>query len=183
MSSRALLSASLAALLIMAGCSSPPPQQDRRPLGNITAEPRECGLISRDAIARATGLDDFYADGTTSISHFAYCQVTRSPDTSEPAWMLIELRDPMDTSIQSLEATKLSDKGVSLPTDLGPGFSAAIKDKEGTSVGAYALAWMPDGSKLLSVRIARGAPGRDIRADAIEFAKQLKPFLLPSSPG
>ncbi|MEU7746730.1 hypothetical protein [Nonomuraea sp. NPDC049158] len=89
----------------------------------------------------------------------------------------------MATSIQSLEATKASDKGVSLPNGLGPGFSALIKDEEGTPVGAYALAWVPDGSKLLSVKIARGAPGRDIRADAVEFAKQLKPFLLSSSSG
>ncbi|MFI6176400.1 hypothetical protein ACIA8R_12785 [Nonomuraea sp. NPDC051191] len=150
-------------------------------MGNVTADPRECGLISRDAIARVTGLDDFYTDGTESASHFAYCQVTRSPGTSEPAWMLVELRKPMATSIENLEATKASDKGASLPNGMGPGFSALIRDKAGNPVGAYALAWVSDGSKLLSVRIARGAPGRDVRADAVEFARQLRPILLTAT--
>jgi hypothetical protein len=178
MSIRSLSSTVLAALLLIVGCSTPPPQEDRRPLGNVTAEPRECGLISRDAIARTTGLKDFHTDGTTSVAHFAYCIVTRSPNTSEPAWMAIELRDPPAMPIQALEATRISDKGVSLPSDLGPGFSALIMDKEGAPVGAYALTWTSDGGKLLSVRIARGAPGRDKRADAIEFARQLRPMLL-----
>lgn len=181
MRSRLLTSIALAGLLIAAGCSSPPPPEDRRPLGNITAEPRECGLISHDVITRATGLSDFYADGTESAGNFTYCMIKRSPSASEPAWMLIELRDPSTDTIQGLEARRVSDKGTSLPKEMGPGFSAPITDKDGQSVGAYALAWTRDGGKLLSVRIARGAPGRDKRADAIEFARQLRPLLLSPS--
>ncbi|MGW4410923.1 hypothetical protein ACWEJ6_43290 [Nonomuraea sp. NPDC004702] len=179
MSDRALLTAVLATLLIAPACS--PPQQDRRPLGNVTAEPRECGFISRAAIARATGLDDFYTDGTESVSYFGYCQVTASTSVSDPVRMLIELHNPTPTPIQNLEYTKSIDEGISLPNDLGPGFSALIKDKEGAPVGAYVLAWTPDVIKLLSIRIERGAPGRDVRADAIEFARQLRPLLLTST--
>ncbi|MGW4411909.1 hypothetical protein ACWEJ6_48410 [Nonomuraea sp. NPDC004702] len=144
----------------------------------MTAEPRECGLISRAAITRATGLTEFYASGTELVSHFAFCQVMRSTSVSEPMWMLIELRNPMATSVQSLEFTRASDKGVRLPNGQGPGFSALINDGEGNPVGAYVLAWTSDGIKLLSIRIERGAPGRDVRADVIEFARQLRPILL-----
>ncbi|MEU0564759.1 hypothetical protein ABZ297_05065 [Nonomuraea sp. NPDC005983] len=44
------------------------------------------------------------------------------------------------------------------------------------------LAWHQDGSKMLSIRINQGAPGRDHQADAIEFARQLKPLLLTPAP-
>ncbi|MEU4232012.1 hypothetical protein AB0F17_47635 [Nonomuraea sp. NPDC026600] len=181
MSRRSFTVLFIAAVTIMTGCSSAPPSKDNRPLGNVTAKPQECGLIARDAIARAIGLKSFYADGTTSAAHFAYCIVTRSPNDSQAAWMLIEVKDPLPYSVQSLEARKASDKGVDLPNELRPGYSAPIRDQDGEPVGAYVSAWTNHDPKLLSIKIFRGAPGRDHQADAIEFARQLKPFLLTSS--
>lgn len=181
MKTRSMASLTLAAALLIVGCSSPPPPPpDRRPLGDIMAEPRECGVISHDVIALATGMSEFYADGTESVEHFAYCMISRSPSVSEPTRMLIERRAPSTSTLQGLEARRISDKGTALPPEIGPGFSAPIKGKDGESVGAYAIAWTPDGGKTLTVSIARGAPGRDHQADAVELVRQLRPVLLSS---
>jgi hypothetical protein len=92
--------------------------------------------------------------------------------------MFIELHDPFSSTLQSLEGTKVADKGADLPNGLGPGYSAPIKDKDGNSVGAKALAWTRDGSKMLDIQIIQGAPGRDHQADVVEFVRQLRPLLL-----
>lgn len=170
-----------AAILVAAACSSPPPPKDQRPLGTVTASLGECGLISKEAIARATGLDDFYASGTNSVSHFSYCVVSKSPDMKEPARLSIELHDPLQFSQEGLERRRVADKGVALPNGVGPGYSAVIKGEDGEALGAYVSAWTPDGAKMLSIRLYQGAPGRDHQADVIEFAKQLRPVLLTSA--
>ncbi|NRQ32959.1 hypothetical protein HII36_14070 [Nonomuraea sp. NN258] len=92
--------------------------------------------------------------------------------------MSIELYNPFDSTLESLEYTQEKDKGIDLPSGAGPGYSAPIKDADGNVVGAKALAWTQEGKKLLSIYIARGAPGRDHRADVIEFARQLRSLLL-----
>lgn len=170
------------ALVVATACSSPPPPQDRRPLGTVTASPGECGLISNQAIARATGLDHFYASGTSSVSHFSYCNVSKSPDIKEPVRLSIELHDPMPFSLEGLERRRVADKGVPLPNGAGPGYSAIIRREDGEPSGAYVSAWTSDGTKMLSIRLYQGAPGRDHQADVIEFARQLRPLLLTSTP-
>ncbi|MCP2364194.1 hypothetical protein HD597_011214 [Nonomuraea thailandensis] len=168
-------------LISAAGCSSPPPA-DRRPLGSVTTPPVECGLLSNQAIGRAIGLSDFYASGSTSANDFSHCVVSKSPSIRDKASMTVELQDPFPSTLQSLENGKARDRGVTLPSGVGPGYSAAIKDTDGNIVGAKAFAWTQDGTKVLAIQIVKGAPGRDHQADAIEFARQLRPLLLTSAP-
>ncbi|MEQ4725180.1 hypothetical protein [Nonomuraea sp. B19D2] len=92
--------------------------------------------------------------------------------------MSIELYNPFDSTLESLEYTKTKDGGSDLPSNAGPGYSAPIKDADGRIIGAKALAWTENGTKLLTIYIARGAPGRDHRADIVEFVRQLRPLLL-----
>ncbi|WP_155128964.1 hypothetical protein [[Actinomadura] parvosata] len=159
-------------------CSSSPPP-DTRPLGDVTAQPQECGLISRQAIARAIGLDDFLASGSRPGERFDRCIVSK-PQSDEPgAELSISFDDPSALSLDELESTKQHDRGVDLPTGLGPGYTAQYEGKKGLST--YAYAWTPDARRRLSIYITPGAPGRDHRADAIEFVRQLKPILLTPS--
>lgn len=178
--SSAILSA---ALVAVAACSSPPsPPTDRRPLGSVTTPPLECDFLSSEAISRAIGLDTFYASGTNSPKDSSRCIVTRSPSIRDKALLFIELHSPFTSTLESLENTKSADKGIDLPADSGPGYSAAIKDTDGNTIGAKAFAWTRNGSKMLEIEIIHGASGRDHRADAIEFARQLRPLLLVPTP-
>ncbi|GAA1739216.1 hypothetical protein [Nonomuraea bangladeshensis] len=174
-----LLPALLIAVLLAApACSfSPPP--DNRPLGDVTAKPQECGLISRDAIARATGLDDFLATGSRPGERFDRCIVRKLQSDEIGAELSITFDNPSSLSLEELEGTKQHDHGVDLPADLGPGFTAQFEGKDG--LRTYAYAWTPDTRRRLSIWITPGAPGRDHRADAIEFVRQLKPILLSPS--
>ncbi|MFI6927264.1 hypothetical protein ACIBIZ_45540 [Nonomuraea spiralis] len=169
-------------IITTAACSSPAPV-DSRPLGTVTAPPVECGLLSSQAIGRAIGLDNFYASGSTSANNFSHCVISKSPSIRDKASMTVELHNPFPSTIQSLENGKARDRGVTLPNGVGPGYSAAIVGKDGSIVGAKAFAWTPDGAKVLAIQIVKGAPGRDHRADAIEFARQLRPLLLSSTRG
>lgn len=169
-----------ATLSIITACSSPPPPRDQRPLGVVTASPGECGLISSQAISRATGLDDFYASGTRTVSHFSHCIVSKSADMQEPVRLSFELHDPLQFSLEGLERRRVADKGTVLPAEIGPGYSALLRREDGEPAGAYVSAWTADGTKMLSIRLYLGASGRDHRADVIEFARQLRPILLTS---
>ncbi|MGN9786905.1 hypothetical protein ACTMTF_36165 [Nonomuraea sp. ZG12] len=143
----------------------------------MTAPPVECGLISSQAITRALGLEDFYASGSNSASDFSHCIIGRSPAIEDKARMSVELHDPFNSTLQSLQHTKASDMGIDLPSDIGPGYSASIKDGNGKTIGVKVLTWTQDGSKMLSIQIVQGAAGRDQQSDAVEFARQLKPLL------
>ncbi|NRQ36665.1 hypothetical protein HII36_33245 [Nonomuraea sp. NN258] len=173
------LIALLAGLVMVTSCSAATPR-DQRPLGSVTAVPQVCGLISKDAIGRATGLTRFSASGSEPGGPFKLCSVIEEPDQGEGSRLLIEIYEPPPTSLQGLENTKAHDNGSELPEGLGPGYSALIQ-RDGEVVGAYVYAWTPDVRRLLSIRITHGAPGRDHRADAIEFLRQLKPLLLAPS--
>ncbi|MFI6903921.1 hypothetical protein ACIBKY_21825 [Nonomuraea sp. NPDC050394] len=151
---------------------------DRNPLGNVTAPPLECGAVSRQAIGRAIGMDNFYASGSMSPARFSHCVVATSPGLSDKASMTIELHDPSPSTVESLEYTKTKDGGADLPVDTAPGYSATTRDTGGAVVGGKAMAWTQDGKKLLVIQIVRGAPGRDHRADAVEFIRGLRPLLL-----
>ncbi|WP_219500148.1 hypothetical protein [Nonomuraea ceibae] len=135
-------------------------------------------MLSADAIARVTGLSTFYASGTGAVENFSHCVVTKSAESSERVRLEIELDDPAVPSVQELENAKAADKGVSLPGELGPGYSAILKDADGRPSGAYVSAWTSDGTKTLSIRLYQGAPGRDHQADVVEFVRQLRPVLL-----
>ncbi|MFI6500283.1 hypothetical protein [Nonomuraea typhae] len=176
---RAAVLASLVASLVMTACtSSPPVPRDRTPLGSVVESPGECGVLSRTAISRATGLAEFSSSGTETLAHFAYCLIRNPADSGAPLRLAIELDDPMRSTVDGVERKKATDKGVSLPAEVGPGYSAIIRDQGGEPAGAYVTAWTPDGARLLSIELYRGAPGRDHRADVVEFAKQLRPVLL-----
>lgn len=164
--------------LASSACSSPPPP-DTRPLGNVTAQPQECGLISRQAIARAIGLDGFLASGSRPGERFDRCIVSKPQSDDLGAELSISLDDPSALSLEELESTKQHDHGVDLPADLGPGYTAHYEGKKGLST--YAYAWTPDTRRRLSIYITPGAQGRDHRADVIEFVRQLRPILLSTS--
>ncbi|MFI6739177.1 hypothetical protein ACIBI9_40175 [Nonomuraea sp. NPDC050451] len=148
----------------------------------MTTPPVECGLLSSQAIGRAIGFSNFYATGSTSANDFSHCVVSKSPSIRDKASMTVELHNPFPSTMQSLENGKVRDRGVALPNGIGPGYSASIVDTDGNIVGAKAFAWTQDGTKVLAIQIVKGAPGRDHQADAIEFARQLRPLLLTSTP-
>ncbi|MGW4411569.1 hypothetical protein ACWEJ6_46610 [Nonomuraea sp. NPDC004702] len=149
----------------------------------MTAAPLECGVVSNHAIARALGISSFRASGSTSVKNFSHCIISRFPATEKKARMSIELYDPFASTLDSLEYTKTQEDGTNLPAEIQPGFSSLMEDADGNVIGARALAWTSDGTKLLSVMIARGAPGRDHVADVIEFTRKLRPLLLSSTRG
>ncbi|MBF8191195.1 hypothetical protein ITP53_36900 [Nonomuraea sp. K274] len=170
----------LAVLALAAACSSPPvPSPDNRPLGNVTAAPRECDLISANAIKLATGLNDYTAFGTKMDmgQRFASCSVHEESDQESKAGLLIEVFDPSPNDAEDLEHTKVTTKGNNLPSDLGPGFVARRKNAQDETI-AFVYGWTPDYKRLLTINIIEHAPGRDSLADATEFFRQLKPLLL-----
>lgn len=172
-----------AALIVATACApSSPSTADRRPLGIVTEPPLECDFLASQALSRAIGLETFYASGTNSPKDSTRCIVSKSPSIRDKAFMLVELHSPFLSPLDSLQYSKAADKGTDLPASSGPGYSAAIKDVDGNSIGAKVFAWTHNGSKMLEIQIIRGAPGRDHRADAIEFARQLRPLLLVPDP-
>ncbi|GAA3171145.1 hypothetical protein GCM10010486_43040 [Nonomuraea roseoviolacea subsp. carminata] len=169
----------LAVLGLAAACSSPPPPQDTRPLGDVTAAPQECDLISASAIKIATGLDRYKVLGTKMDMgrHFESCTVMDRTGREDGGGLLIELFDPSTDRQEDLENTKRSNRGVDLPDQLGPGFAAWRKNEQDQTI-ATVYGWTPDYKRLLTINIIEHAPGRDSLADATEFFRQLKPLLL-----
>ncbi|MFF0775840.1 hypothetical protein ACFYUK_43610 [Nonomuraea wenchangensis] len=168
----------IAAIVVVSACTSSPPP-DTSPLGEVTAGPQECGLISKQAIIRATGLQEYEASGSEPGRPFSYCIVTDPQNEGRGFLLSVKLDNPSALSLEELTNTMKHDRGVDLPPDLGPGYTAEFESKNGPST--YAYAWTPDTRRLLSIWITPGAPGRDHRADAIEFVRQLRPILLAPS--
>ncbi|MGW0805410.1 hypothetical protein [Nonomuraea sp. NPDC002799] len=170
----------LVVLVLGTSCSAPPAAPlDTRALGNVTGAPRECDLISANAIKLATGLNDYTAHGTKMDmgQRFASCTVRESQTSGDGRGLLIELFDPSTNDPEDLENTKLSTKGNDLPDELGPGFAGRRKNAQDEAI-AFVYGWTPDYKRLLIVSLLEGAPGRDSLADATEFFRQLKPVLL-----
>ncbi|WP_219468502.1 hypothetical protein [Nonomuraea rhizosphaerae] len=168
------------AVLTVTACSSAPPQTpDTQPLGNVTAAPQECGLISAQAIQIAVGFGDYTANGTKMDmgKRFKSCTVAKRPVDAQGARLSIQFFDPSLSTAQDLENDKASRAGEDLPDGLGPGYVTPIKES-GKVVGARAFAWTADGGRLLSVNIRHGSSRRDPGADAVEFLRQLRPILL-----
>lgn len=177
---RILASASLFAVaLTLVACSSPPPPPDNRPLGNVTAVPRECDLVSANAIKIATGLKDYAANGTKIDMgrRFGSCSVSEAQDSGDNLGLLIEVFDPSPNDAEDLKNTKTSTQGKDLPVELGPGFAARRTNTKDRTI-AFVYGWTPDYKRLLTINIIENAPGRDSLADATEFFRQLKPLLL-----
>jgi hypothetical protein len=163
-----------------AACSSPPATPpDTRPLGDVTAAPRECDLISANAIKIATGLNDYTAYGTKKDSgrRFASCSIREEQNPGGERGLLIELFDPSENDAEDLENTKLSTRGNDLPDGLGPGFAGRRKNAQDKTI-AFVYGWTPDYQRLLIVSILQNTQGRDSLADATEFFRQLRPVLL-----
>ncbi|MBB6548290.1 hypothetical protein [Nonomuraea rubra] len=147
-------------------------------MGDITAAPRECELISSNAIELATGFKNYTAvAGKTDRGRFASCSVAEDTSPEGELGLTIEVFEPSPISPDGLENTKVSTQGIDLPTDLAPGFAARRKSPKDQSV-AFVYGWTPDYKRLLTINIYQGAPGRDSLADATEFFRQLKPILL-----
>lgn len=127
------------------------------------------------------GRDDFYASGSASISHYSHCVISKSPAFEDKALLAVELHNPFPSTMDALENSKIADKGTDLPADAGPGYSAPITDTDGNIIGAQARAWTQDATKVLDIKIVRGGPGRDHKADVVEFVRQLRPLLLTSA--
>jgi hypothetical protein len=170
----------LAVLVLAAACSSPPaPPPDNRPLGNVTAAPQECDLISANAIKIATGLSAYTAYGTKSDKglKLASCSVHEEAGQEGGGGLLIEVFDPSPHDSVDLENTKVASEGIDLPAELGPGFAARRTNGKDQTI-AFVYGWTPDYERLLTINLIEGAPGRDSLADATEFFRQLKPLLL-----
>jgi hypothetical protein len=169
----------IAVLASAAACSSPPaPSPDTRPLGNVTAPPRECDLISANAIKIATGFKNYRAVGTNlDKDRFASCSVAADLSPEGKLGLVIEVVDPSPNDAEDLANTKTTVHGVDLPAVLGPGFAARRTNSKDQTV-AFVYGWTKDYKRLLTVSITGGAPGRDSLADATEFFRQLKPLLL-----
>ncbi|MER6575337.1 hypothetical protein [Nonomuraea sp. NPDC001023] len=167
--------------LTMSACSAPstlPP--DNRPLGDVTATPQECDMISADAIKIATGFKNYSAVGTKmDKGRFASCSVATDLTAEGKLGLVIEVFDPSPDDAEDLENTRRSTNGTDLPYGLGPGFAARRKNGQGQNI-AFVYGWTSDYRRLLTVNIIEGAPGRDSLADAVEFFRQLKPLLLTS---
>jgi hypothetical protein len=174
-----ILPLAVAVLALAAACSSPPAlPPDTRPLGNVTAAPRECELISANTIKLATGFKDYTAVGTKmDKGRFASCSVAEDLTPKGKLGLVIEVFDPSPHDAEDLENTKVSTQGNDLPDELGPGFAARRKNPRGETI-AFVYGWTPDYKRLLTINIYRGAPRRDSLADATEFFRQLKPLLL-----
>ncbi|RVX42776.1 hypothetical protein EDD27_5439 [Nonomuraea polychroma] len=169
----------IAVLALATACTSPPTQPpDTRPLGDVTATPRECDLISANAIKLATGFKDYTAVGTKmDKGRFASCSVAEDLTPEGKLGLVIEIFDPSPHDAEDLENTKLSTQGNDLPAEVGPGFAAWRRNAEDQSI-AFVYGWTPDYKRLLTINIYSGAPGRDSLSDATEFFRQLKPVLL-----
>ncbi|MEU5864147.1 hypothetical protein ABZ815_23440 [Nonomuraea sp. NPDC047529] len=147
-------------------------------MGNVTANPRECDLISSNAIQIATGFRDYRAVGTRmSEGRFASCSVADDLGSEGKLGLVIRVHEPSPVSPEGLENTKVTTGGHDLPGRLRPGFASRRKDATGQLV-AFVYGWTPDYRHLLSIEVTAGAPGRDSLADAVEFFRQLKPILL-----
>ncbi|MFG1975851.1 hypothetical protein ACGFJC_41530 [Nonomuraea fuscirosea] len=161
-------------------CSAPlvvPP--DTRPLGDVTAAPRECDLISANAIKIATGLNRYKASITKpdSSRHFTSCTVSDDGISEGERGLLIELLDPSENDAEDLENTRLATQAQQLPDGMGPGFAGRRKNAQNETV-AFVYGWTPDYHRLLIVSIMQSTQNRDSLADATEFFRQLKPVLL-----
>ncbi|MEV0383744.1 hypothetical protein [Nonomuraea sp. NPDC050643] len=169
----------LTLLALTVACTSrPAPLPDDRPLGNVTASPRECDLVSANAIKIATGFTEYKAVGTKmDKGRFASCSVAENLTPKGKLGLVIELFDPSPNDAEDLENTKLSTRGNDLPDELGPGFAAQRKDGKEQTI-SFVYGWTPDIQRLLTVSIVENVPGRDSLADATEFFRQLKPILL-----
>ncbi|MFC4008217.1 hypothetical protein ACFOY2_13375 [Nonomuraea purpurea] len=176
------------ALLLAAGmltaCSaspSPPPSPapDTRPLGDVTAAPKECDMISRQSIERATGLSDFTVKKYMSNDgkRLESCSVYPNPPTSSSYRLKIEIDDPSVLSLSEIEGTKAARDGVDLPADAGPGFTFTIVEF-GVKYQTGGWAWARNGSRMLSVSLDETPSNRDPQKDAAEFIRQLRPILL-----
>ncbi|MDA0633077.1 hypothetical protein OUY22_06560 [Nonomuraea sp. MCN248] len=174
----------LAVLALAATCSPPPySPSDTRPLGDITAAPQECELISAKAIEIATGFDDYKAVATKrDKGRFASCSVAEDLTPEGDLGLVVEVFDPSPHDPEDLENTKMSTQGNDLPDDLGPGFAARRTNAQDETV-SFVYGWTPDYKRLLTVNIYTSAPGRDSLADATEFFRQLKPLLLDGATG
>ena len=117
------------------GLLASPSPEDRSPLGAVTASPGECGILSQQAITRATGLTEFSTSGTKSPTRFKYCVVSKPADTKEPVRLEIELHPDLAFSLDGLERRKVADKGAALPAGAGPGYSAIIRGEAGSHGG------------------------------------------------
>ncbi|YCK36338.1 hypothetical protein ACNF49_20325 [Actinomadura sp. ATCC 39365] len=169
-------------VLVVSACSaSPALPPDNRPLGNVTAAPQECEMISADAIKIATGFRNYRAVGTKmDQGRFASCSVATDLTSEGKLGLVIEVFDPSPDDAEDLENTRRSTNGTDLPNGLGPGFAARRRNGQDQSI-AFVYGWTSDYKRLLTVNIIEGAPGRDSVGDAVEFFRQLKPLLLTSS--
>ncbi|MEU8357870.1 hypothetical protein AB0C27_17795 [Nonomuraea sp. NPDC048882] len=165
---------------IGAACTAfPDVPPDTRPLGNVTAAPQECGLISASAIKIATGLSRYKASSTRKdpSQRFTSCTISDDGTSAGERGLLIELLDPSENDAEDLENTRLTTQAKQLPDGVGPGFAGRRKNAQNETI-AFVYGWTPDYQRLLIVSILQGTQNRDSLADATQFFRQLKPVLL-----
>ncbi|MFC5825142.1 hypothetical protein [Nonomuraea insulae] len=174
---------------LLTGCSSSPPRPsppapDTRPLGDVTAAPKECGLISRESAERATGLSDFTVEKYMSDDgkHLESCYFYRKPRNGSGYRLRVEIESTRPLPLSQIEKSKAFRKGVDLPADAGPGFTFTVVE-DGVDYGTAGWAWARDGSSMLMVSLSETPPNRNPQKDAIEFIRQLRPILLTPKPG
>ncbi|MGW2161640.1 hypothetical protein [Nonomuraea sp. NPDC001699] len=185
-STRSLLSPT--ALLLAAGlltaCSAPPtsppsPAPDTRPLGDITAAPKICGLVSKQSIERATGLSDFTVQKYMSDDgkHLDSCYIYTKPRSGSGYRLRFEIDNTSPLPLKDIERIKASSDGVDLPSGSGPGYTFTLVES-GVKYETAGWAWARDGSSMLTVTLAETPSNRDPQKDAAEFIRQLRPIVL-----
>lgn len=173
-----LLAAGLLTACSASPSSPPSPAADTRPLGDVTTAPKECGLISKQSIERATGLGDFTVEKYMSDDgkHLDSCYIYTKPRNKSGYRLRIEI-DTSPLPLSNIERIKASSDGVDLPADAGPGFTFTLVES-GVKYETAGWAWARDGSSMLTVTLAETPSNRDPQKDAAEFIRQLRPIVL-----
>ncbi|MEV4364418.1 hypothetical protein [Nonomuraea sp. NPDC049625] len=174
-----LLAAGLLTACSASPSSPPPPAPDTRPLGDVTTAPKECDLISRQSIERATGLSDFTVQKYMSDDgkHLDSCYIYTKPRNKSGYRLRIEIDNTSPLPLSDIERIKASSDGVDLPAEAGPGFTFTLMES-GVKYESAGWAWARDGSSMLTVTLAETPSNRDPQKDAAEFIRQLRPILL-----
>ncbi|GAA1023334.1 hypothetical protein Aple_084340 [Acrocarpospora pleiomorpha] len=164
-------------VMLVAACTQ---QADNRPLGDVVVRGAGCELLAEQAVRLSTGVENLRFDGQLVHGQpFPECEVhEKLDDVSEGDLLLaVDLQEPVTNTAEQQVSSRLKEGLPSIPADIGKGVSGSIRDSHDDQViGIFAQTFL--GTRLLTIEIYKEAPGRDRRADAIEFLRQLRPVLL-----
>ncbi|WP_214108319.1 hypothetical protein [Acrocarpospora catenulata] len=164
-------------VLLVAACSQQP---DNRPLGDVVLRGAGCELLAEQAVRLATGVENLRFNGQLVHGRpFPKCEVYEKLGGVSEGDLLfaVDLQEPAMNTAEEEVSSRLKNGFPPIPADIGKGVSGSIRDSDDDQViGMFAQTYR--GTRLLTIEIYKEAPGRDRKADAIEFLRQLGPVLL-----